>query len=668
MNNLLADCHASLKRKIEDSGSSTLAISNKQGRQGLTVQGDQISAMETDDPQNSKSIDGRNSTDEPDSIAISLHRFVNSEIERAYHVPNNGFPPEVILLDEDEPGCSVTSSPGAISSQCANASTPCATESLGVTSSTVVTASPGATESLDATSSTPGATKSPGATSSTSATVSPGESREDSSETPSSGDLSKEGKSEERLLSQNLHKRVPERKKRGCENLSEEVEGVISNLLQFWKKSETITKPTSTNKSTLLTKKFVPTAMSFFSQEDKTLSAEVKSFLSNQQSDGHISKPDGKKMKRKTPLYENDDIKRKRISEDEEKGHLGSISSGVDTEPTDVVENNTSSVSFSKEKQNIFITKSVLSVIKSNPTLLEESHEILQKKALLPMHPYLKEFTKMTKWKSSSPINALASVNALLHRRVPVDSLSKPPFSNHDEGQINNQKQKIFSDIIATLERIESLKYVTSKETVQKLEAELSKRKIPSEENTSVKSTCNNDMASRDTMQKLKSELSKRTTLSEEQTSVSEPTARTNSEDSEANKRYSVSAPTCITKTREHQIEKVNNLVEKQVSISEPVSKAPINQNEENGLTDGKATVYKPVSKAPVNHTKSDLEDAVKRLSSVVQSISKGKIKEFSIPESDENKEAKKGKQTEIETRESLTKMSIPFPEDKTDF
>lgn len=175
-------------------------------------------------------------------------------------------------------------------------------------------------------------------------------------------------------------------------------------------------------------------------------------------------------------------------------------------------------------------------------------------------------------------------------------------------------------------------------------------------------------MASRDTMQKLKSELSKRTTLSEEQTSVSEPTARTNSEDSEANKRYSVSAPTCITKTREHQIEKVNNFVEKQVSISEPVSKAPINQNEENGLTDGKATVYKPVSKAPVNHTKSDLEDAVKRLSSVVQSISKGKIKEFSIPESDENKEAKKGKQTEIETRESLTKMSIPFPEDKTDF
>lgn len=473
---------------------------------------------------------------------------------------------------------------------------------------------------------------------------------------PSSGNLSKEGKTEETLLSSNLHKRVPERKKRGCEDLSEEVEGVISNLLQFWKKSETITKP---NESILLAKKStVPSAASSISQEDKAKSVEVKSFVSNQHSSSKMSETVRKEMKRKNPLYPNDDIKKKRISEkegkNEEKCQLGSISSGVDPEPRGVMENNTSPTPIPKETQNMFITKSVLSVIKSNPTLLEESHENLRKKALLPMHPFLKEFTKTTEWKSSSPIKALANVNALLHRRVPLNSLSKPPFSNHVEDQINNQKQKIFSDIIATLERIESLKNATSKETMQKLEAELSKRTLLSEENTSVKSACINDMASRDTMQKLKAGLLKRTTLSEEQTSISKPTTRTNLKDSEANKRHSVNAP--ITKPLEHQIEEVNNLVEKQVSISEPVSKAPINQNEENGLTDEKATVYKPVSKPPVNHTKSELEDAVKRLSSVVQSISKGKIKELSLPESDGNKEVNQGKQTEMETRESRTK------------
>uniref|UniRef100_A0A8W8IYP3 Uncharacterized protein n=1 Tax=Magallana gigas TaxID=29159 RepID=A0A8W8IYP3_MAGGI len=612
------DCHVSLKRKSEDSGSSTSAIPNKQARQGLTVKGDQISAVEMDDPQKSKSTHGRNSTDAPDNNIISLPRLFNSEIERAYHVPNNGFTPEVIVLDEDEPDGSVTPSPGATAS------------TSGATAST-----------SGATSLTSGATASTGAISSTSASASPGESIEDSGEMPSSGNLSKEGKTEETLLSQNLHKRVPERKKRWCEDLSEEVEGVISNLLQFWKKSETITKP---NESILLAKKStVPSAASSISQEDKAKSVEVKSVVSNQHSSSKMSETVRKEMKRKNPLYPNDDIKKKRISEKEEKNEekcqLGSISSGVDPEPRGVMENNTSPTPIPKETQNMFITKSVLSVIKSNPTLLKESHENLRKKALLPMHPYLKEFTKMTKWKSSSPIKALANVNALLHRRVPVNSLSKPPFSNHVEDQINNQKQKIFSDIIATLERIESLKNATSKETMQKLEADLSKRTLLSEENTSVKSACINDMASRDTMQKLKAELLKRTTLSEEQTSISEPTARTNLKDSKANEIHS--AP--ITKTLEHQSEEVNNLVGKQVSTSEPVSKAPINQNEENGLTDEKATVYKPVSKPPVNHTKSELEDAVKRLSSVVQSISKGKIKELSLPESDGNNEAKKG-------------------------
>lgn len=164
-------------------------------------------------------------------------------------------------------------------------------------------------------------------------------------------------------------------------------------------------------------------------------------------------------------------------------------------------------------------------------------------------------------------------------------------------------------------------------------------------------------------MQKLKAELLKRTTLSEEQTSISKPTTRTNLKDSEANEIHS--AP--ITKTLEHQSEEVNNLVGKQVSTSEPVSKAPINQNEENGLTDEKATVYKPVSKPPVNHTKSELEDAVKRLSSVVQSISKGKIKELSLPESDGNNEAKKGQTDWNGDQGNSYKMSIPFPEDKTD-
>lgn len=655
MYNLLADCHASLKRKSEDSGSSASAIPYKQARQGLTVKGDQISAVEMDDPQKSKSTHGRNSTDAPDNNTISLPRLFNSEIERAYHVPNNGFTPEVIVLDEDEPDGSVTPSPGATASTSgATSSTSGATRSPSATESTSgATETPGATESSGVTASTPGDT------SSKSATASPGESIEDSGEMPSSGNLSKEGKTEETLLSQNLHKRVPERKKRRCEDLSEEVEGVISNLLQFWKKSETITKPMATNESIFLAKKStVPSAASSISQEDKAKSVEVKSFVSNQHSNSKMSDTVRKEMKRKNPLYPNDDIKKKRISEKEEKNEekcqLGSISSGVDPEPRGVMENNTSPTPIPKETQNMFITKSVLSVIKSNPTLLKESHENLRKKALLPMHPYLKEFTKMTKWKSSSPIKALANVNALLHRRVPVNSLSKPPFSNHVEDQINNQKQKIFSDIIATLERIESLKNVTSKETMQKLEAELSKRTLLSEENTSVKSACNNDIASRDTMQKLKAELLKRTTLSEEQTSISEPTTRTNLKDSEANKRHSVNAP--ITKPLEHQIEEVNNLVEKQVSISEPVSKAPINQNEENGLTDEKTTVYEPVSKPPVNHTKSELEDAVKRLSSVVQSISKGKIKELSLPDSDGNKEAKKGKQTEMETRESLTK------------
>ncbi|XP_065925731.1 serine-rich adhesin for platelets isoform X2 [Magallana gigas] len=659
------DCHASLKRKSEDSGSSASAIPYKQARQGLTIQGDQISAVEMDDPQKSKSTHGRNSTGAPDNNTISLPRLFNSEIERAYHVPNNGFTPEVIVLDEDEPDGSVTPSPGATASTSgATASTsgatsstsgttrsPSATESTsGATESSGATETPGASESSGATASTPGATASTpgdiastGATSSKSATVSPGESIEDSVEMPSSGNLSKEGKTEETLLSSNLHKRVPERKKRGCEDLSEEVEGVISNLLQFWKKSETITKP---NESILLAKKStVPSAASSISQEDKAKSVEVKSFVSNQHSSSKMSETVRKEMKRKNPLYPNDDIKKKRISEkegkNEEKCQLGSISSGVDPEPRGVMENNTSPTPIPKETQNMFITKSVLSVIKSNPTLLEESHENLRKKALLPMHPFLKEFTKTTEWKSSSPIKALANVNALLHRRVPLNSLSKPPFSNHVEDQINNQKQKIFSDIIATLERIESLKNATSKETMQKLEAELSKRTLLSEENTSVKSACINDIASRDTMQKLKAELLKRTTLSEEQTSISKPTTRTNLKDSEANKRHSVNAP--ITKPLEHQIEEVNNLVEKQVSISEPVSKAPINQNEENGLTDEKATVYKPVSKPPVNHTKSELEDAVKRLSSVVQSISKGKIKELSLPESDGNNEAKKG-------------------------
>ncbi|XP_065925734.1 serine-rich adhesin for platelets isoform X5 [Magallana gigas] len=645
------DCHASLKRKSEDSGSSASAIPYKQARQGLTIQGDQISAVEMDDPQKSKSTHGRNSTGAPDNNTISLPRLFNSEIERAYHVPNNGFTPEVIVLDEDEPDGSVTPSPGATASTSGTTRSPSATESTsGATESSGATETPGASESSGATASTPGATASTpgdiastGATSSKSATVSPGESIEDSVEMPSSGNLSKEGKTEETLLSSNLHKRVPERKKRGCEDLSEEVEGVISNLLQFWKKSETITKP---NESILLAKKStVPSAASSISQEDKAKSVEVKSFVSNQHSSSKMSETVRKEMKRKNPLYPNDDIKKKRISEkegkNEEKCQLGSISSGVDPEPRGVMENNTSPTPIPKETQNMFITKSVLSVIKSNPTLLEESHENLRKKALLPMHPFLKEFTKTTEWKSSSPIKALANVNALLHRRVPLNSLSKPPFSNHVEDQINNQKQKIFSDIIATLERIESLKNATSKETMQKLEAELSKRTLLSEENTSVKSACINDIASRDTMQKLKAELLKRTTLSEEQTSISKPTTRTNLKDSEANKRHSVNAP--ITKPLEHQIEEVNNLVEKQVSISEPVSKAPINQNEENGLTDEKATVYKPVSKPPVNHTKSELEDAVKRLSSVVQSISKGKIKELSLPESDGNNEAKKG-------------------------
>lgn len=652
MYNLLADCHVSLKRKSEDSGSSASAIPNKQARQGLTIQGEQISAVEMDDPQKSKSTHGRNSTDAPDNNTISLPRLFNSEIERAYHVPNNGFTPEVIVLDEDEPDGSVTPSPGATASTSGATRSPSATESTSVATET-----PGATESSGVTASTPGDTASTGATSSKSATASPEESIEDFREMPSSGNLSKEGKTEETLLSPNLHKRVPERKKRRCEDLSEEVEGVISNLLQFWKKSETITKPMSTNESILLAKKStVPTAASSISQEDKAKSVEVKSFVSNQHSNSKMSEAVRKEMKRKNPLYPNDDIKKKRISEKEEKNEekcqLGSISSGVDPEPRGVMENNTSPTPIPKETQNMFITKSVLSVIKSNPTLLEESHENLRKKALLPMHPFLKEFTKTTEWKSSSPIKALANVNALLHRRVPLNSLSKPPFSNHVEDQINNQKQKIFSDIIATLERIESLKNATSKETMQKLEAELSKRTLLSEENTSVKSACINDMASRDTMQKLKAELLKRTTLSEEQTSISEPTTRTNLKDSEANEIQS--AP--ITKTLEHQSEEVNNLVEKQVSINEPVSKAPINQNEENGLTDEKATVYKPVSKPPVNHTKSELEDAVKRLSSVVQSISKGKIKELSIPESDGNKEVNQGKQTEMETRESLTK------------
>lgn len=642
MYNLLADCHASLKRKSEDSGSSASAIPYKQARQGLTIQGEQISAVEMDDPQKSKSTHGRNSTDAPDNNTISLPRLFNSEIERAYHVPNNGFTPEVIVLDEDEPDGSVTPSPGATASTSgATALTSGATRSPSATESTS-----GATETLGATempgaTETSGATASTGATSSTSASASPGESIEDSGEIPSSGNLSKEGKTEETLLSQNLHKRVPERKKKWCEDLSEEVEGVISNLLQFWKKSETITKP---NESILLAKKStVPSAASSISQEDKAKSVEVKSFVSNQHSSSKMSETVRKEMKRKNPLYPNDDIKKKRISEKEEKNEekcqLGSISSGVDPEPRGVMENNTSPTPIPKETQNMFITKSVLSVIKSNPTLLEESHENLRKKALLPMHPFLKEFTKMTEWKSSSPIKALANVNALLHRRVPLNSLSKPPFSNHVEDQINDQKQKIFSDIIATLERIESLKNATSKETMQKLEAELSKRTLLSEVNTSVKSGCINDMASRDTMQKLKAELLKRTTLSEEQTSISKPTTRTNLKDSKANEIHS--AP--ITKTLEHQSEEVNNLVGKQVSTSEPVSKAPINQNEENGLTDEKATVYKPVSKPPVNHTKSELEDAVKRLSSVVQSISKGKIKELSLPESDGNNEAKKG-------------------------
>lgn len=649
MYNLLADCHVSLKRKSEDSGSSTSAIPYKQARQGLTIQGEQISAVGMDDPQKSKSTHGRNSTDAPDNNTISLPRLFNSEIERAYHVRNNGFTPEVIVLDEDEPDGSVTPSPGATASTSGATRSPSATESTSGATET-----PGATESSGVTASTPGDTASTGATSSKSATASPGESIEDSGEMPSCGNLSKDGKTEETLLSQNLHKRVPERKKRRCEDLPEEVEGVISNLLQFWKKSETITKPMSTNESILPAKKStVPLAASSISQEDKAKSVEVKSFVSNQHSNSKMSETVRKEMKRKNPLYPNDDIKKKRISEKEEKNEekcqLGSISSGVDPEPRGVMENNTSPTPIPKETQNMFITKSVLSVIKSNPTLLKESHENLRKKALLPMHPYLKEFTKMTKWKSSSPIKALANVNALLHRRVPVNSLSKPPFSNHVEDQINNQKQKIFSDIIATLERIESLKNATSKETMQKLEAELSKRTLLSEENTSVKSACINDIASRDTMQKLKAELLKRTTLSEEQTSISKPTTRTNLKDSEANKRHSVNAP--ITKPLEHQIEEVNNLVEKQVSISEPVSKAPINQNDENGLTDEKTTVYEPVSKPPVNHTKSELEDAVKRLSSVVQSISKGKIKELSLPDSDGNKESKKGKQTEMETK-----------------
>lgn len=653
MHYLFADCHTSLKRKSEDYGSSATAIPNKQVRQSSTIQGDQISAMETDDPQKSKNTHGRNSTDAPDTNTISLPRLFDSEIERAHHDPNNGFTPEVIVLDEDEPDCSVISSPGATESPGAISSQG-ATESQGAISSQGATAStPGATASTPVdkastsgiTASTPGdiastgAASSIGATSSTVATASPGESIKDFGETPSSSDLSKEGKMEERLSFQNLQERVPERKKRGCENLSEEVEGVISNLLQYWKKSETITKPVSTNKSNLLTKNStVPSAASSIGQENKTFSAEVKSFVSNQQSNGKMSEPDGKELKRKNPLYQNDDVKKKRISEkekkNEEKSHLSSISSGVDPEPTDGMEKNTSLVSIPKETQNMFITKSVLSVIKSNPTLLEESHENLRKKALLPMHPYLKEFTKMTKWKSSSPNNALANANALLHRRVPVNSLSKPPFSNHDEGQINNQKQKIFSDIIATLERIESLKYVASKETMQKLEAKLSKKTLLSEENTSAKSI--NDMASRDTMQKLKAELLKRTHLSEEQTSVSKSTAQTISEHLKAQEKPSVCAP--ITNTLGHQNEKMNNLVEKQVSIDEPVSKTPFNQNEENGLTDEKASVFKPVSKLPVNPTKCDLEDAVKRLSSVVQSISKGKIKEFSPSESDVNK------------------------------
>ncbi|XP_061194739.1 uncharacterized protein LOC133202884 [Saccostrea echinata] len=321
---------------------------------------------------------------------------------------------------------------------------------------------------------------------------------------------------------------------------SVEVEEVISDLISFCKRPNTLTQvPSNEEHSKVM--------VSISSESNEITDMETKEIVST----GTVLQS-GIKNYNDLVKVANTELN---LEGDSCRNTLKSSSSPVELKNGEVSSNQLTTTLDFKKSQNSLEGKSVLTVQKTSPSLLmnnwRETLENEKGKSILFMHPDLRDFIKLTKCRSSPHI--LAKVNKLLHKQKPVQNLFEKgsPSEENDCIRIGDRKN-LFADIKITLEAFECMS----------------------------------------------------------------PHNEINSTDSESHKK--------ISKTTNTNVQS---------------RKSPVTSVDSKEFTSQKQSLYV--------YNQSDLDNAVKRLSSVVKAISKRKLEEYDPPDSSEE-QAKENKQKHL--------------------
>ena len=241
-----------------------------------------------------------------------------------------------------------------------------------------------------------------------------------------------------------VQKNVPLKNKRSHDSsdLSPDVEGVISHLLNFCKKPKPMEKKevAESQMAPLQSPRFAK--MSETSKSEK-LPAEIKT-ASKSISETKQNTAQGEQN---CPIVIEPDLA---VPNESDlffvSKQLSSLVKNTDFQKSKE-EKITQCLTAARPKmaQNMFLTKSVLSVLESNPTLLSKTLQDTTEKDIRSenrqsIHPYLKEYVRMTNWEA--PPHLLAKINAVMHQKYPAHSIAKIAPSSQD-GSLGDKRQHI---------------------------------------------------------------------------------------------------------------------------------------------------------------------------------------------------------------------------------
>lgn len=248
--------------------------------------------------------------------------------------------------------------------------------------------------------------------------------------------------------SQIVQKNVPPKNKRSNDSsdLSPDVEGVISHLLNFCKKPKPMGKKEAAESQMAPLQSPRLAKMSETSESEKLL-AEVKT-ASKSISETKQNTAQGEQN---SPIVIEPDLA---VPNESDlffvSKQLSSLVKNTEIQKSKE-EKITQCLTEARPKmaQNMFLTKSVLSVLESNPTLLSKTLQDTTEKDIRSenrqsMHPYLKEYVRMTNWEA--PPHLLAKINAVMHQKYPAHNIAKIAPSSKD-GSLGDERQHIFKNM-----------------------------------------------------------------------------------------------------------------------------------------------------------------------------------------------------------------------------